>query len=73
LPPYKDVYVKERRGVNMAAIAEKLINQIKWDVVLNMLRLGLSIDIISESTGFTADQIKEFKEKMQEQKENAAA
>jgi hypothetical protein len=38
-----------------------------------MLRLGLSIDIISESNGFTVDQIKEFKEKMQEQKENAAA
>lgn len=65
----------------MSTIAEKLINQEiekgidkgKWDVVMNMLREGLSIDTISKCTGFTADQIKEFKEKMQEQKENAAA
>ncbi|MGD2092591.1 MAG: hypothetical protein PVH61_40870 [Candidatus Aminicenantes bacterium] len=42
----------------MTTIAEKLINQGKWDVVMNMLRMGLSIDIISKSTGFTADQIK---------------
>lgn len=72
-------------GDLMATIAEKLINQGiekgidqgidkgKWDVVMNMLRLGLSIDIISESTGFTADQIKEFEEKIQKQRENAAA
>jgi hypothetical protein len=68
-------------GEIMAAIAEKLINQGidqgidkgKWDVVMNMLREGASIDFISKVTGFTADQIKEFKEKIQEQKENAAA
>jgi hypothetical protein len=57
----------------MATIAEKLINQGKWDVVMNMLRERIPIDTISKCTGFTADQIKEFKEKMQEQKENAAA
>ena len=65
----------------MAAIAEKLINQGiekgidkgKWDVIMNMLREGASIDFISKVTGFTADQIKEFKEKIQEQKEDAAA
>jgi hypothetical protein len=61
----------------MATIAEKLINQgkleAKWDMVMNLLRLGISIDIISESTGFTAAQINEFKEKMQGQQLNAAA
>ena len=65
----------------MAAIAEKLINQGiekgidkgKWDVIMNMLREGASIDFTSKVTGFTADQIKEFKEKIQEQKEDAAA
>jgi predicted transposase/invertase (TIGR01784 family) len=60
-------------GEIMATIAEKLINQTKWDVVMNLLREGIPIDIISKCTGFTADQIKEFKEKMQEQKEDAAA
>jgi len=68
-------------GDLMATIAEKLINQGigqginkgKWDVVMNMLRLGLAIDIISESTGFTAHQIKEFEEKLREQQDHAAA
>jgi predicted transposase/invertase (TIGR01784 family) len=69
----------------MATIAEKLINQGiekgidqgidkgKWDVVMKMLSKGVDIDFIEEITGFTADQIKEFKEKLQEQRENAAA
>jgi predicted transposase/invertase (TIGR01784 family) len=76
-------------GEIMATIAEKLINQGieqgieqgidqgidkgKWDVVMNMLREGASIDFISKVTGFTAHQIKEFKEKIKEQQENAAA
>ncbi|UCH94812.1 MAG: Rpn family recombination-promoting nuclease/putative transposase [Candidatus Aminicenantes bacterium] len=60
-------------GEIMATIAEKIIDKTKWDVVMNMLREGASIDFISKVTGFTADQIKEFKEKIQEQKETAAA
>ncbi len=75
-----NVFRKEG-GEIMATIAEKLINQGiekgidkgKWDVVLNMLREGFSIDIISKVIGFTAQQIKEFQEKLQEQQENAAA
>jgi hypothetical protein len=60
-------------GEIMATIAEKLINQGKWDVVLNMLRKGIDIPAIEELTGFTAAQINEFKEKMQAQQVNAAA
>jgi predicted transposase/invertase (TIGR01784 family) len=76
-------------GEVMATIAEKLINQGiekgidqginqgiekgKWDVVMKMLNKGMDIDIIEEITGFTADQIKEFEEKIKEQQENAAA
>jgi hypothetical protein len=64
-------------GKIMATIAEKLIDQGidkgKWDVVMNMLREGFTKDIISKATGFNADQIKEFEEKIQEQRENAAA
>jgi hypothetical protein len=37
------------------------------------LRKGMSIDFIVEITGFTAAQINEFKEKMQDQQVNAAA
>ena len=69
--PVSEVY--NEGGEIMAAIAEKLINQGKWDVVLNMLRKGIDIPTIEELTGFTAAQINEFKEKMQEQKVNAAA
>jgi predicted transposase/invertase (TIGR01784 family) len=64
-------------GEIMATIAEKLVNKGidkgKWDVVMNMLQEGFSIDAISKATRFTARQIKEFAEKLQEQKENAAA
>ena len=68
-------------GEVMATIAEKLINQGiekgidkgKWNVVMNMLREGLSVDIISKTSGFTAAQINEFKEKVQTQQVNAAA
>ena len=65
-------------GDIMATIAEKWIDQGvekgiekgKWDVVKNMLRKGISIDFIEEITGFTADKIKQFKEKKQSQEEN---
>jgi predicted transposase/invertase (TIGR01784 family) len=49
------------------------IDKGKWDVVMNMLREGFTKDIISKVTGFTADQIKEFEKKLQEQQEHAAA
>jgi hypothetical protein len=57
----------------MATIAEKLKSEAKWEMVMNMLREGLSIDIISKTTGFTDTQINEFKEKIQTEKVNAAA
>jgi len=65
-------------GDIMATIAEKWIDQGvekgiekgKWDVVKNMLRKGISIDFIEEITGFTAEKIKQFKEKKQSQEEN---
>lgn len=60
-------------GDIMATIAEELVNKGKWDVVMNMLREGFSIDNISKATGFTIGQIEEFKEKLREQKENTAA
>ena len=60
-------------GEIMATIAEKLKSEAKWEMVMNMLREGLSIDIISKTTGFTDTQINEFKEKIQTEKVNAAA
>jgi hypothetical protein len=68
-------------GTVTSPIAEKLINQGiekgidkgKWNVVLNMLRKGIDIPTIEELIGFTAAQIKEFKERMQGQQLNAAA
>ena len=42
-------------------------------MVMNLLREGLSVDIISKASGFTVAQINEYKEKMQEQQVNAAA
>lgn len=67
----------EEGGADMQTIFEKWvekgIDKGKWDVVMNLLRLGISIDIISKSTGFTAAQINEFKEKMKDQQINAAA
>jgi predicted transposase/invertase (TIGR01784 family) len=69
--PVSEVF--NQGGEIMATIAEKLINQGKWDVVLNMLKKGIDIPNIEELTGFTAAQINEFKEKMQTQQVNAAA
>jgi predicted transposase YdaD len=60
-------------GEIMATIAEKLTKKAKLEVVMNMLREGLSADIISRTSGFTVAQINEYKEKMQEQQVNAAA
>ena len=68
-------------GEIMATIAEQLIDQGidkgidkgKWDMVMKMLVEGISIDIISKVSGFTADQIREFEKKIQYQQENAAA
>jgi predicted transposase/invertase (TIGR01784 family) len=67
----------EQGGVDMQTIFEKWIekgvDKGKWDVVMKMLREGFSIDSISKVTDFTAHQINEFKEKMQDQQVNAAA
>jgi hypothetical protein len=52
---------------------EKGVDKGKWDVVKNLLREGIPIDIIAKTSGFTAAQINEFKEKMQDQQVNAAA
>ena len=41
----------------MATIAEKLINQGKWDVVMNMLREGASIDFIAKVTGLKKEEV----------------
>jgi predicted transposase YdaD len=60
-------------GEIMATIAEKIAKKAKWEVVMNLLREGLSVDIISKASGFTVTQINEYKEKMQEQQVNAAA
>ena len=60
-------------GEIMATIAEKIAKKAKWEVVMNMLRKGIDIPTIEELTGFTAAQINEYKEKMQEQQVNAAA
>jgi hypothetical protein len=57
----------------MATIAEKLKSEAKWEVVMNMLRKGIDIPTIEELTGFTAAQIKEFKEKVQTQQVNTVA
>jgi predicted transposase/invertase (TIGR01784 family) len=59
-------------GDIMATIAEKLVNKGKWDMIMNLLREGIPVDIIAKTSGFTAGQINEFKEKMQNQKVNAA-
>jgi len=63
----------EEGGADMQTIFEKWIEKGKWDVVKNLLQDGLSIDFISRATGFTAAQINEFKEKMQDQQIDAAA
>ena len=63
----------EEGGADMQTIFDKWIEKGKWDVVMNLLRDGLSIDFISRATGFTAAQINEFKEKMKDQQVNAAA
>jgi predicted transposase/invertase (TIGR01784 family) len=63
----------EEGGANMQTIFDKWIEKGKWDVVMNMLRKGMSIDFIEEITGFTAAQINEFKEKMKDQQVNKVA
>jgi hypothetical protein len=42
-------------------------------MIMNLLREGIPIDIIAKTSGFTASQINEFKEKMKDQQVNAAA
>ena len=60
-------------GEIMATIAEKLAQKAKWEVVMNSLREGLSIDLIAKITGVPVAQINEFKEKLQTQQVDAAA
>ena len=69
--PVSEVY--NEGGEIMATIAEKLTKKAKWEMVMNMLREGLSADIISKISGFTVAQINEYKEKMQAQQVDAAA
>jgi predicted transposase/invertase (TIGR01784 family) len=63
----------EEGGADMQTIFEKWIEKGKWDMVMNLLREGIPIDIIEKTSGFTAAQINEFKEKMQDQQANKAA
>jgi predicted transposase/invertase (TIGR01784 family) len=71
----------EEGGADMQTIFEKWIekgvekgiDKGKWDMVMNLLREGIPIDIIEKTSGFTAAQINEFKEKMQDQQANKAA
>ncbi len=67
----------EEGGADMQTIFEKWIekgvDKGKWDVVMNLLREGIPIDIIAKTSGFTVAQIKEFKEKMKDQQVDAAA
>jgi predicted transposase/invertase (TIGR01784 family) len=63
----------EEGGADMQTIFEKWVEKGKWDMVMNLLREGIPIDIIEKTSGFTAAQINEFKEKMQDQQANKAA
>ena len=57
----------------MQTIFEKWVEKGKWDMVMNLLREGIPIEIIAKTSGFTAVQINEFKEKIQDQQVNEAA
>ena len=63
----------EQGGADMQTIFEKWVEKGKWDMVMNSLREGIPIDTIVKISGFTATQINEFKEKMQDQQDNKAA
>jgi hypothetical protein len=71
------VIIIEEGGAKMETIFEKWVEKGKWeaklDMIMNLLREGISIDSISKASGFTVGQINEFKEKMQAQQVNAAA
>jgi predicted transposase/invertase (TIGR01784 family) len=63
----------EQGGADMQTIFEKWVEKGKWDMVMNLLREGIPIEIIAKTSGFTAVQINEFKEKIQDQQVNEAA
>ena len=44
----------------------------KWEMILNLLREGLPIDLIAKTSGFSADQIKQYKESLQTRQANLA-
>ncbi len=48
----------EKRGIKIGA------NQRNKEITNNMLKLGLSIEIISQVTGFSLDEIEKIKETM---------
>jgi predicted transposase/invertase (TIGR01784 family) len=70
----------EQGGKIMATIAEKWIKkgkeegkeEGKWEMIMNLLREGLPIDIIAKTSGFSPDQIKQYKEKLQTRQANLA-
>jgi len=80
--------VFEQGGKIMATIAEKWLNkgkeegkeegikegkkEGKWEMILNLLREGLPVDIIAKTSGFSADQIKQYKESLQTRQANLA-
>jgi len=56
----------EKRG------EEKGKKEGKWEVAMNMLRKGLSIEFIAECTGFPIDKIKQAIQSQQQQSQSGA-
>ncbi len=44
----------------MQTVAQHWMEKGKWDVVRNALKMGLSMDAITQLTGYTEDKIKQL-------------
>jgi predicted transposase/invertase (TIGR01784 family) len=44
----------------------------KWEMILNLLREGLPVDLIAKASGFPADQIKKYKDSLQNRQAHLA-
>ena len=62
----KEEGIKEKEGIKEGK------KEGKWEMIMNLLREGLPIDLIAKTSGFSADQIKQYKESLQTREANLA-
>jgi predicted transposase YdaD len=68
----KEEGIKEGKKEGIKEGKEEGKKEGKWEMILNLLREGLPVDLIAKTSGYSADQIKQYKESLQTRQANLA-